>query len=138
MARTQERWAQAKQGACTCTLTGPGTSPGTGVVVNLIVIVVPYRSISVVLWKASPSTEIRYNQQSMIALASLTNASSTKWMKLMKNAYMEPGTDLKENAGCEGARGGSGVRQPKVGVHAGWRSEEGRECRRAAETITET
>ena len=74
VARTQERWALAKRGT------------GTGVVMNLIVTVVPYRSISVVQWKASPSTENRYNQQSTIALAISTNASNTKWMKLRKNA----------------------------------------------------
>ena len=99
--------------------------------------------MSMVLWRASPSTEHRYNQQSMIlsliALAILTNASSTKWMKLRKNAKMEPRCGLVGDAGCERGGGGEGgVRQPKVGVHAGWRSEGGRERRRATETRTET
>ena len=131
MARSQARWAWASAGA--------GVGPGTGVVMNFIVIVVPYRSMSVVLWRASPSTENRYNHLSMIAQSISTNASNTKWMKLGKNAKMEPRTGLKEDAGCEGGGGKGGVRQPKVGMHAGWCSEAegGRERRRATEMRTE-
>ena len=77
----------------------------------MIVIVAPYRSMSMVLWRASPSTEHRYNQQSMLALVISANASDTKWMKVMKNEPMSPRTGLwKEDTGCDRGRGKGGVR----------------------------
>ena len=83
MAQSQAQWNPARWAWASA---GVGAGLGTGVVVmNLIVIVAPYRSMSVVLWRASPSTENRYNHPSMIALAILTNDSNTKWMKLSKN-----------------------------------------------------
>ena len=48
------------------------------VVMNLIVITVPYRSMNMVLWRASPSTEIQYAHLSMIATMISNKALKTK------------------------------------------------------------